>query len=201
MTLKKTHKKVKTYLQNRSKNRSFSKGRPFTSRGLLMQKSVFLTRHVVHSFRVNEKSERSLNFSSSRMPWLCHPKIVYGVLLHGDKTPKNLFVVVVGDRTDRRTHVFKRRPHKMPFGQLRLRGPIFDCIRLAATNDEYFFVCGVSCGAGVAEHGAYRWFPTVSELVYLLSVFCTRSTSGEASRVSSTKVLFDLVPKVWSPDH
>ena len=70
------------------KNRSFSKDRPFTSRGLLMQKSVFLTHHVVHSFRVNEKSERSLNFSSSRMPWLCHPKNMYGALLHSDKIPK-----------------------------------------------------------------------------------------------------------------
>ena len=98
----KNSQKVKTYLQNRSKNRSFSKGRPFTSRGLLMQKSVFLTHHVVHSFRVNEKSERSLNFSSSRMPWLCHPKIVSRALLHSNKNSQKS-VVAAADGTDGRT--------------------------------------------------------------------------------------------------
>ena len=37
---------------------------------------------------LNEKSERSLNFSSPRMPWLWHPKIVYGALLTVTKIPK-----------------------------------------------------------------------------------------------------------------
>ena len=34
---------MKRYLQNGSQNRQFSTGRPFTSRGLLIQKSVFWT--------------------------------------------------------------------------------------------------------------------------------------------------------------
>ena len=40
-------KKVKTYLQNEPQNRQFSIGRPFTSRGLLIEKSVFLTGRVL----------------------------------------------------------------------------------------------------------------------------------------------------------
>ena len=82
---------MKTYLQNRSKNRSFSKDRSFTVRGLFVQKSVFLTHHVVHSIRVNWKSERSLNFSSSRMPWLYRPKNVSRGLVHSNKSgPKSV---------------------------------------------------------------------------------------------------------------
>ena len=96
---------MKTYLQNRSKNRSFSKDRSFTVPGLLMQKSVFLTHHVVHSIRVNWKSERSLNFSSSRMPWLYRPKNLYGGLVDSDKSgPKS-----VGHRTYFRQRFFFKR--------------------------------------------------------------------------------------------
>ena len=80
---------------NRSKNRPFSKDRSFTVRGLFVQKSVFLTHHVVHSIRVNWKSERSLNFSSSRMPWLYRPKNLYGALYTVTKVVRNPCVVVV----------------------------------------------------------------------------------------------------------
>ena len=38
---------MKTYLQNGSQYRQFSAGRPFTSRGLFIQKSVFLTGFLV----------------------------------------------------------------------------------------------------------------------------------------------------------
>ena len=40
---------MKTYLQNGSENRQFSKSRSFTSRGLLIEKSVFLTGHVLQT--------------------------------------------------------------------------------------------------------------------------------------------------------
>ena len=39
---------MKTRLQSGSKNRQFSKDRPFTSRGLFDWKSVFLTGRVLH---------------------------------------------------------------------------------------------------------------------------------------------------------
>ena len=81
---------MKTYLQNESENRQFSKGRPFMTRGLLIEKSVFLTGHVLQT--------ASLFLQN----WL---------ILHSDETgPKT----VAADGTDAR---FKRRPHKMPFGQ------------------------------------------------------------------------------------
>ena len=60
------------------------------------------------------KTDWSIDFNWSQMPWL-YPKIVYGALLHGDKTTKN---PSPSSPRNWRTHVFKRRPHKMPFGQI-----------------------------------------------------------------------------------
>ena len=40
---------MKTHLQNGSKNRQFCKDRPFSSRGLFVEKSVFLTGRVLRA--------------------------------------------------------------------------------------------------------------------------------------------------------
>ena len=55
-TLEKVVKKVKTHLQNGSKNRQFCEDRPFSSRELVVEKSVFLTGRVLRA--VPDKTQK-----------------------------------------------------------------------------------------------------------------------------------------------
>ena len=105
---------MKTYLQNWSENRQFSKGRPFTSRGLLMQKSVFLTGHVLRDVSMFLQNWLIRWFEPIADAFTVPPKN----RVTGASTQwRNWSKIRRRRRPDLPTHVFKRRPHKMPFGQ------------------------------------------------------------------------------------
>ena len=55
-TLENVDTKLKTHLQNGSKNRQFCEDRPFSSRGLFVEKSAFLTGRVLRA--VPDKTQK-----------------------------------------------------------------------------------------------------------------------------------------------
>ena len=102
---------MKAYLQNGSENRQFSKDQPFMSRGLLIFKSAFLAGHVLQTV------------SMFLQNWLIH---WFQPITDAFTVPSKNRVTgastqwrnwsKIRRRTYKRTHKFKRRPHKSPSG-------------------------------------------------------------------------------------
>ena len=104
---------MKTYLQNGSENRQFSKGRSFTSRGLLMQKSVFLTGHVLRDVSMFLQNWLIRWFQPMADAFTVPPK---NRVTDASTQWRNWSKIRRRSR-DAPTHKFKRRPHKSPSGK------------------------------------------------------------------------------------
>ena len=145
---------MKTYLQNGSENRQFSKGRPFTSRGLLIPKSVFLTGRVLRDVSMFLQNWLIRWFQLIADALTVPPKN----RVPGASTQwRNWSKIRRRRRTYKRTHKFKRRPHKSPSGNNNVFVSWLNNRRLQL-RDDYQYHWSVCCCDETPTYIQLNWF-------------------------------------------